>query len=73
MMTLGKKSAIVYSFGLNITGYFADVIRRLVYIQRLPTIRHRLQVFKHWFGNSLQRRLQFSLKNPTVRTKQTRS
>lgn len=63
MMTVGKKSAIVYSFGLNITGYIADVMRRLVYIQRLPTSRHRLQVFKHWFGNSFKKRLGFSINN----------
>ncbi len=59
MMTLGEKSGIVSSFGLNITGYVGDVIRRLVYIQRLPNNRHRLQVFKHWFINSLQKRLFF--------------
>jgi NADH dehydrogenase len=63
MMTVGNKSAIVYSFGLNITGYLADVMRRLVYIQRLPTTRHRLQVFKHWFGNSFKKRLGFSINN----------
>ena len=61
MMTLGKKSAIVSSYGINITGYLADVMRRLVYIQRLPTTRHRLQVFKNWFGTSLQKRLQIKL------------
>ncbi len=61
MMTLGKKSAIVSSYGINMTGYLADVMRRLVYIQRLPTTRHRLQVFKNWFGTSLRKRLQIKL------------
>jgi NADH dehydrogenase len=67
MMTLGKKSAIVSSYGINLTGYGADVIRRLVYIQRLPTTRHRLQVFKNWFGTSLRKRLK--LKLPTSKVK----
>ena len=66
MMTLGKRRAIVSSYGINLTGYLADVMRRLVYIQRLPSMRHRLQVFKHWFGNSLQKRLRFSLKKLTM-------
>lgn len=67
MMTLGKKTAIVSSYGINITGYLADVMRRLVYIQRLPTTRHRLQVFKNWFGTSLQKRL--LIKFPTSKVK----
>lgn len=62
MMTLGERKGIVSSFGLNITGYCADIMRRLVYVQRLPGNRHRLQVFKHWFGTSLQRRLNVSNK-----------
>jgi demethylphylloquinone reductase len=47
MLTLGKGAAIVSSFFLNIEGPLAAAIRRVVYIQRLPTLRHRLQVFKH--------------------------
>lgn len=46
MLTLGKGAAIVSSFVLNIEGSLAAWIRRLVYIQRLPTFRHRLQVLK---------------------------
>jgi demethylphylloquinone reductase len=46
MLTLGKGEAIVSSFGINISGKLAGLIRRLIYIQRLPTMSHRLQVFK---------------------------
>ena len=51
MLTLGKGKAIISSFGINITGFLAGIIRRLIYIQRLPTMRHRLQVLKNLFKN----------------------
>ena len=47
MLTLGKKVAIVSSFGINLTGSLAGFIRRLIYIFRLPTKRHRWQVLKN--------------------------
>lgn len=47
MLTLGKGIAIISSFGINLTGFVAGILRRLIYIQRLPTMRHRLQVFKN--------------------------
>ncbi len=56
MLTLGTKTAVVSSFGLQIEGPLACVIRRLVYLQRLPTLRHRLHVVRHWLTN-FQRRL----------------
>lgn len=49
MLTLGKGEAIVSSFGLNISGKLAGLIRRLIYIQRLPTLSHRWQVLKNLF------------------------
>ncbi|ACK72886.1 FAD-dependent pyridine nucleotide-disulphide oxidoreductase [Gloeothece citriformis PCC 7424] len=49
MLTLGQKSAIISSFFLNIDGRLGDIIRRLAYILRLPTPRHRLQVLRSWF------------------------
>jgi demethylphylloquinone reductase len=49
MLTLGKGAAIVSSFFINIEGRLAASIRRLVYVQRLPTMRHRLQVLKNLF------------------------
>jgi demethylphylloquinone reductase len=47
MLTLGKGVAVVSSYGLNLEGFLGGIVRRLVYIQRLPTWRHRLQVFKN--------------------------
>lgn len=47
MLTLGINEAVVSSFGINLGGFLACLIRRLVYLQRLPTLRHRLQVFGH--------------------------
>ena len=47
MLTLGKGEAIISSFGINLTGFLAGILRRLIYIQRLPTMRHRLQVLKN--------------------------
>lgn len=49
MLTLGRKSAIISSFLLNVNGRLADILRRLVYILRLPTMRHRRQVLQSWF------------------------
>jgi NADH dehydrogenase len=55
MLTLGKQSALVSSFGLNITGRLADIMRRFVYILRLPSQRHQLKVFQHWAEKILLR------------------
>ena len=48
MLTLGKGQALVSSFGLNIGGWLGGLIRKWVYLFRLPTFRHRLKVFKSW-------------------------
>jgi NADH:ubiquinone reductase (non-electrogenic) len=48
MLALGKEVAIVSSFGLNLEGKLAGFVRRLAYIFRLPTPRHRWQVFKNF-------------------------
>jgi NADH dehydrogenase len=53
MLTLGKGAAIVSSFSINLEGQLAAIVRRLVYIQRLPTLRHRWQVFKNLLKNTL--------------------
>jgi demethylphylloquinone reductase len=47
MLTLGKGVAVVSSYGINLEGFLGGIVRRLVYIQRLPTWRHRLQVLKN--------------------------
>ncbi|HBB32489.1 MAG TPA: NAD(P)/FAD-dependent oxidoreductase [Cyanobacteria bacterium UBA8803] len=48
MLTLGKGEAVVSSFALKLEGRLAGIIRQFVYLQRLPTVRHRLQVLRHW-------------------------
>lgn len=51
MLTLGIKNAVVSSFGITLDGNLARIIRRGVYIQRLPTFKHKIQVAKRWiFG-----------------------
>lgn len=47
MMTLGVGVGLVHSFGIHINGTLGNLIRRLVYTQRLPTWRHRLRVLRH--------------------------
>lgn len=44
MMTLGVGNASVHSFGLTLGGRFAALIRRGVYVFRMPTRRHQLRV-----------------------------
>ncbi|HEY9596042.1 MAG TPA: NAD(P)/FAD-dependent oxidoreductase [Cyanophyceae cyanobacterium] len=51
MMTLGINAAVVSSFGVHLGGFLASLIRRFVYLQRLPTLRHRLQVLRHWIAS----------------------
>ncbi|MEQ9486523.1 NAD(P)/FAD-dependent oxidoreductase [Coleofasciculus sp. F4-SAH-05] len=60
MLTLGKGEAVVSSFALKIRGRLAGMIRQFVYLQRLPTLRHRWRVLQHWVGQwlvNLRRRL----------------
>lgn len=47
MLTLGDGAAVIYSFSLLLEGYLAAIIRKLVYLQRLPTNRHRRQVLRN--------------------------
>ncbi|MEL6494865.1 MAG: FAD-dependent oxidoreductase [Cyanobacteria bacterium J06623_7] len=44
MLTLGKGKGLISSFGFNLAGSLGGLLRRLIYIYRLPTLRHRLQV-----------------------------
>ncbi len=54
MLTLGKGAAVVSSFALKIDGALAGIIRQFIYLQRLPTVRHQLQVLGHWIGKWLR-------------------
>jgi NADH:ubiquinone reductase (non-electrogenic) len=60
MITLGTDSAAVTSFGISLRGRLACLVRRLVYLQRLPTLHHRLRVVRHqlvrwWRGRTSQK------------------
>ena len=44
MLALGKGSGGVWSFGISLGGKLGGIIRRAVYIHRLPTNHHRLKV-----------------------------
>lgn len=50
MLTLGTNTAIVSSLGfINLKGHIGHITRQLVYLLlRMPTVRHRIQVGKHW-------------------------
>ncbi|MBK1986461.1 NAD(P)/FAD-dependent oxidoreductase [Sphaerospermopsis aphanizomenoides BCCUSP55] len=57
MLTLGIKNAVVFSFGITLDGSLARIIRRGVYIQRLPTLKHKLQVAKRWILEGIKKLL----------------
>lgn len=44
MLALGKGTGGVWSFGISLGGKLGGIIRRAVYIHRLPTHHHRLKV-----------------------------
>jgi NADH:ubiquinone reductase (non-electrogenic) len=73
MLTLGKKRAIVWSFGVTIGGKLGDIIRRLVYILRLPTQRQKIKVLQHWLKNLLLKlRFQQGLSQQPIESKHIR-
>lgn len=44
MLTLGKGEGGVWSFGLSLGGKLGGLVRRIVYLYRLPTHHHRFKV-----------------------------
>ncbi|QLE56271.1 NAD(P)/FAD-dependent oxidoreductase [Nostoc sp. TCL26-01] len=62
MLTLGTNNAVVSSFGITIDGHLGRIIRRGVYIQRLPTFKHQLQVAMRWLINGIFKRLPSGIK-----------
>jgi NADH dehydrogenase len=64
MLTLGTNSAVVWSFGLTLQGAIACVIRHWIYLQRMPTLRHRLRVIRHWLASGLLRCLPTPARQP---------
>ncbi|MBD2102746.1 NAD(P)/FAD-dependent oxidoreductase [Leptolyngbya sp. FACHB-261] len=84
MLTLGTDAAVVSSFGLTVGGDLACLTRRSVYLQRLPTFRHRRQVLWQWLirwwlklisgwrcqlKRTTSKRQQYSLSDTPLRTK----
>ncbi len=57
MLTLGIKNAVIYSFGITLDGNLAGIIRTGVYIQRLPTLKHKIQVAKRWIFGGIKKLL----------------
>jgi demethylphylloquinone reductase len=48
MMALGVDSATISSLGLKLEGTPAYLLRRLLYLYRLPTLKHQLNVGLNW-------------------------
>ena len=48
MMTLGTDNATINGLGLKLDGSMAYIARRLVYLYRLPTLKHQLTVGFNW-------------------------
>lgn len=48
MMTLGTDSAVLNGLGLKLEGSPAYIARRLIYLYRLPTLKHQLTVGLNW-------------------------
>lgn len=55
MLALGKNDSAITSFGFHLHGGFANLIRRLVYLGRMPTFSHRFQVLSLWFKKLFKR------------------
>ncbi|MBX2863545.1 MAG: FAD-dependent oxidoreductase [Leptolyngbyaceae cyanobacterium MAG.088] len=50
MLALGKGTGGVWSFGISLGGKLGGIIRRAVYIHRLPTNHHRFKVARRALG-----------------------
>jgi demethylphylloquinone reductase len=53
MMTLGTNNATVSGLGLKVDGSLGYLTRRLVYLYRLPTLKHQLAVGLNWITQPL--------------------
>ena len=50
MMALGKDNATLSGLGLELDGSLGYITRRLVYLYRLPTLKHQIAVGLNWLG-----------------------
>ncbi|MGK7916299.1 MAG: NAD(P)/FAD-dependent oxidoreductase [Prochloraceae cyanobacterium] len=53
MMALGVDSASLTGMGLQLDGPLAYIARRLIYLYRLPTLKHQLTVGLNWISQPL--------------------
>lgn len=54
MLSLGTDSAALAGLGIKIDGTLGYLFRRLVYLYRLPTLKHQITVGLNWITNPLQ-------------------
>jgi NADH dehydrogenase len=53
MLTLGIDNATLSALGIQFDGFPASVARRLIYLYRLPTLKHQLSVALNWVTSPL--------------------
>lgn len=57
MMTLGLDNATLTGLGIKLDGPAAHILRRLIYLYRLPTLDHQLKVGFNWIVQPLREML----------------
>ncbi|BAW96632.1 type II NADH dehydrogenase B [[Synechococcus] sp. NIES-970] len=62
MLTLGEDNATLSGLGIELEGNLAHLARRLVYLYRLPTWEHQVQVGLNWLVQPLAKLLAQSAK-----------
>lgn len=65
MLTLGTDSAALSGLGLKLDGPAAYLLRRLVYLYRMPTLEHQLKVGLSWILHPLFQGLQQAAQPPS--------
>ncbi len=53
MLTLGRETAALSGFGLQLDGPLAYIARRLIYLYRMPTLEHQMKVGLNWLFKPL--------------------
>lgn len=54
MMALGLDNATLTSLDIKLDGQIANLVRRLVYLYRLPTLEHQIKVAFNWMINPIK-------------------
>ncbi|HEY9851277.1 MAG TPA: NAD(P)/FAD-dependent oxidoreductase [Leptolyngbyaceae cyanobacterium] len=53
MLTLGTNNGTLSSMGVQLDGQLAYLVRRLVYLYRMPNLEHQLRVGVNWMANPI--------------------